>query len=225
VTSSVTEQGGTTSARRFIIGDIHGCWRTLRALLDKAGLNEADEVISIGDMVDGGGNSAGVLRYFRHTPHVCAIMGNHERKHVWSYRGQVAAGDAQVETRAQIGEADYPAALAWMAALPNYLDLPEALLVHGFYLPGVPLTGQPPMVLTGTLEGEALVRERCAWPWYEHYDGEKPLIVGHRDYTGQQQVLNFRDRVFGLDSRCVYGGNLSGLLLPEFRVVQVRSCE
>ena len=211
--------------RRLVIGDIHGCWRSLNALLDKAGLGDEDEIISIGDLVDRGTDSAAVLRFFRTTPRARAIMGNHERKHIRSGGGATPDDDGLIETRAQIGEADYPAALLWMAALPVYLDLPEALLVHGFFLPGVPLVKQPEQVLVGTQAGEMLVRERCAWPWYEHYDGEKPLIVGHRDYTGQQQVLNYRERVYGLDSRCIYGGWLSGLLLPEFRLVQVRCAD
>lgn len=38
----------------LVIGDIHGCYAELRALLDKAGLTEADHIISIGDCVDRG---------------------------------------------------------------------------------------------------------------------------------------------------------------------------
>lgn len=207
--------------RRLIIGDIHGCAQSLAALLDKAGLGDDDEMISIGDMVDRGPDSAGVLRFFRDHPRARAIMGNHERKHIRSFQGLIRADEAQIAARAQIGETDYPAALDWMAGLPIFLDLPEALLVHGFYMAGLPLSAQPDAVLVGTLSGEALVRAHRPWPWYEHYEGEKPLIVGHRDYTGHQQVLNYRDRVYGIDSRCVYGGWLSGLLLPDFRVIQV----
>jgi predicted phosphodiesterase len=36
----------------LIIGDIHGCYVELLALLDKAGLGEEDVVIGIGDIVD-----------------------------------------------------------------------------------------------------------------------------------------------------------------------------
>lgn len=38
----------------LVIGDIHGCYIELQALLEKAGLNEGDSIISVGDFVDRG---------------------------------------------------------------------------------------------------------------------------------------------------------------------------
>ena len=35
----------------LVIGDIHGCYDELQALLDKAGLTEGDDISSIGDCV------------------------------------------------------------------------------------------------------------------------------------------------------------------------------
>ena len=49
----------------------------------------------------------------------------------------------------------------------------------------------------------------------------KPLIVGHRDYSETMEVFNYQDRVFGIDTRCVYGGSLTGLLLPDFKFISV----
>mgnify|MGYP006212485299 CR=1 FL=1 len=45
----------------LVIGDIHGCYDELLALLDKAALGADDEIIAIGDMVDRGPKSAQVL--------------------------------------------------------------------------------------------------------------------------------------------------------------------
>ncbi len=33
----------------------------------------------------------------------------------------------------------------------------------------------------------------------------------------------YQDRVYMLDSRCVYGGELTGLLLPDFKLISVPS--
>ena len=94
--------------KQLIIGDIHGCYDELQDLLDKAELTSEDQIISIGDMVDRGPKSAESLNFFRTTPNALSIQGNHERKHVRSFRGQTEAAASQVITRAQIGEADYP---------------------------------------------------------------------------------------------------------------------
>ncbi len=106
---------------------------------------------------------------------------------------------------------------------PTYIDLPDALLVHGFYEPGVALEDQRETVIVGTLSGEEYLRKRWSWPWYERYDGSKPLIMGHRDYTDKMQVLNYKDRVWGIDTRCVYGGSLTGVMLPGFDIISVPS--
>lgn len=211
------------SMKHFIIGDIHGCYQELLDLLDKAGLSSNDQIIAIGDLVDRGPQSAEALTFFQQTPNVCSILGNHERKHIRSFRGEVEPADSQRITRAQIGEADYPAAVAYMDQIPRYLELPDAILVHGFYEPGVPLPEQQETVIVGTLTGERYLREHYRWPWYELYDGTKPLIVGHRDYTGAMQPLIYRECVYGLDTRCCYGGSLTGLLLPDFKLISVPS--
>jgi serine/threonine protein phosphatase 1 len=210
--------------KQLIIGDIHGCYDELQDLLDKVGLSSDDQIISIGDMVDRGPKSAEVLKFFRTTPNAMSIQGNHERKHVRSYRGQTEAAASQTITRAQIGEENYLDAIAYMDDLPRYLELPDATLVHAFWEPDVVLEDQRETVIVGTMSGEEYLRNKGIWPWYEYYDGDKPLIVGHRDYSdGQMRPFVYEDRVYTIDSRCVYGGWLTGLLLPEFKLIEVPS--
>lgn len=210
--------------RQLIVGDIHGCYDEFMELLDKAALAGDDEIIAIGDLVDRGPESARVLNFFRATPNTRSIMGNHERKHVRSFRGEVTPASTQMVTRHQIGASDYPAAVDYMDSLPRWLELPDALLVHGFWEPGLPLAEQKETVIVGTLTGEHYLRDSGLWPWYERYDGDKPIIVGHRDYSGgQKKPCIYKERVYGLDSRCVYGGSLSALLLPEFTLISVPS--
>ncbi len=110
-----------------------------------------------------------------------------------------------------------------MNTLPLYLDLPEALVVHGYFEPGLPLSQQRSTVLCGTMGGDKHLRTAYDRPWYELYDGEKPLLVGHHNYSGTDQPFVYRDRVFGLDMDCVTGKALTGLLLPSFRFVSVPS--
>ncbi len=209
--------------KHLVIGDIHGCYHELLDLLDRAGLSSDDQIMAIGDVVDRGPHSAEVLAFFQRTPNTRSILGNHERKHIRSFRGEIQPAASQRITRAQVGEPDYPAAITFMDQFPRYLELPDAILVHGFYEPGVSLVDQREAVIVGTLSGEGYLRERYRWPWYELYDGAKPLIVGHRDYTGLMQPLIYHDRVYGIDTRCCYGGALTGLLLPDFKLISVGS--
>ena len=65
--------------------------------------------------------------------------------------------------------------------------------------------------------------QRYDRPWYELYDADKPVIVGHFNYTGTNQPFIYRDKVYGLDTDCVTGKSLTGILLPSFQFVSVPS--
>jgi serine/threonine protein phosphatase 1 len=206
----------------LVIGDIHGCWPELQALLDKAGLGAGDSIIALGDVVDRGPETPEVLEFFRRQATARSLMGNHERKHIRGARHEVRLAQSQKIARLQLGEA-YLGALAFMETFPLYLELPEALLVHGYLEPGVPMEEQRDTVLCGTMGGDKYLREHYTRPWYELYAGEKPVIVGHLDYCRKGEAFIYQDLVYGLDTSCVHGKVLTGLLLPGFQVLSVPS--
>jgi hypothetical protein len=206
----------------LVIGDIHGCYDEFQALLDKAGLADEDAIVSVGDCVDRGPNTPAVLRFFQEQPNALLIMGNHERKHVRADRHEVNLALSQRISKIQFAET-YPDALAFMSKLPLYLDLPDALAVHGYFEPGLSLLQQHAIVLCGTMGGDNYLHAHYDRPWYELYDGDKPLLVGHHNYSNTDQPFVYQDRVFGLDTDCVTGRALTGLLLPSFKIVSVPS--
>jgi serine/threonine protein phosphatase 1 len=206
----------------LVIGDIHGCYKELQDLLQKAGLSEDDLIVSIGDCVDRGPDTPAVLRFFNEQKSRRLIMGNHERKHDRASRYEVKLSRSQIISKMQFGD-EYPKALKFMGSLPLYLDIPEALVVHGYYEAGLPVEQQLPSVLCGTMGGDKHLVELYSRPWYELYDGSKPILVGHQNYSGTDQPFVYQDRVFGLDTDCVTGKSLTGLVLPSFRFVSVPS--
>jgi len=210
-------------AQTLVIGDIHGCLDELRELIDRAALCAGDQIIALGDVVDRGPHSAGVVRFLREHPQARSIRGNHEQKHILSRRGRLQPSLSQNIARREMGEQAHAEACAWMSDLPLYIQRPEALLLHGFFEPGVPLTEQKPHVTMGTMSGERHLQRTLPEPWYRLYDHPTPIVVGHRDYRRDGQPFVYQDRVFGLDTTVYSGGRLTGLLLPAFRFVQVQS--
>jgi len=71
-------------SRTIFIGDIHGCLYELRALTNALDLYLGDRLVFLGDLVDKGPDSLGVIRQVRlllslYPGSVC-IAGNHEEK-------------------------------------------------------------------------------------------------------------------------------------------------
>ncbi len=153
-----------------------------------------------------------------------SVMGNHERKHLLVRAGEIEAQLSVRLVRQELGEAAWRRACDWMDGLPPLIELPEALVIHALWEPGVPQREQRPEMLVGAGEAEAELKRRLGdRPWYDLYDGPRPLICGHHDYGRTRTPLVVGDRLFGIDTGCVYGGDLTGLLLPEFRFLSVRS--
>ncbi len=208
----------------MIIGDIHGCADELDELLDAAGLGADDTIIALGDLLDKGPYPGRVYEFFRSTPNAYSIRGNHEMYHMKANTGKRFVSVPQMLTRWKLDE-HYKDALQFMQGLPLYMELDEALLVHGYYEPGRALEKQKKKVLLGLDKGKSYLRKKYNRPWFDLYDGDKPVIVGHKDYTNMQQPFIREGLVYGIDTRCVFGGSLTGLLLPSWHMIHVSARE
>ena len=203
-------------SRQIVIGDIHGCYDELVRLLEKISPREDDTVISLGDMLDRGPDSLKVFNLFRDRKNFGCITGNHERKHITGYYSY-----AQEITRLQFND-EYETAIHWLMQLPYYREYDSAIVVHAAIEPGIPLEDQREDVLCGASSGEKHLQNKlCGKPWYELYDGEKPIIFGHTVFDGTPMVYN--DIVYGIDTGACHGGRLTAITLPDFEFFSVQS--
>lgn len=65
----------------YAIGDIHGCAKSLRHLVEWVSLGAEDTLVTLGDYIDRGSNSRGVIKYLRDISeqlNLVALKGNHE---------------------------------------------------------------------------------------------------------------------------------------------------
>lgn len=225
----------------FVVGDVHGCLQEFEELLRVAGVGPRDKVVAVGDLVDRGPATPGVLAYFSRRAHFHSVRGNHEHKHLEA--DQLAVGPPKVSregppprlpelareglglsptlTRAALDEAQYARLLATIATFPFHLEIPDAHVIHAFLDPCVPLASQREAVLVGLPGVQAALHARYARPWYELYQGDKPVVVGHVDYGVKGAPLVHEERVYGIDTGCCHGGRLTGLWLPDFELVSV----
>lgn len=205
--------------RRFAITDIHGCNATFNALLDQIDFGRQDELYLLGDYVDRGPDSKGVidsiwrLQDSGHTVH--CLMGNHELmminafeeqqwKDTWfSNGGQATMRSFQVNSLLDIPE-EY---LRFLLQLPFYLEADNYLMVHA----GINFREKEPLEDTFSL---LWIRD-----WYGDIDydwlGDRIVLHGHtpvpRTVTEQQYEDLSEDQVLDLDCGCVFNRPLVGL--------------
>jgi hypothetical protein len=165
-------------SRYVIIGDIHGMLGALEELLDRVGLRDDDVVVFVGDLMDRGPDSAGVVRRVRELAQdydVTLIKGNHEAKHERYRRARAIAPDHSSSVRGareleSITRALDPVDLAFLETAVLWYRIAEhdALVVHGGIpprmelLPGTNGDGSE-NALFGPTSLTALDSENRAW--------------------------------------------------------------
>lgn len=235
-----------TMARRIFIGDIQGCRAELERLLEATGFDPAqDELHPVGDLVNRGPDSAGVLRLLSTLP-TGGVLGNHD-----VHLLRVAAGRRTLredDTLAELLAApDRDDLLTWLRARPFVRKWDDVWVVHAALHPSwsdpeAELRGLDPLVQHPAIDFATRARyakpsgerPRADWPppqapyapWFEHWfesrvGDHRTVVYGH--WARMDLVL--RPRLRGLDSGCVWGGHLSAWIAEEDRIVQVKAAK
>ena len=214
--------------RTLIIGDVHGCLQELDDLLEHSGWTESNNLIFTGDLVAKGPNSKGVLERARDCK-ARAVCGNHDQ-HCLQWRQAKQTGsllptlsDTHKNVAPVLKEDDWQ----WLESLPYWLELAQynALVVHAGLLPGIPLAQQTPSNLMNMRsildDGSASKTCEQGVPWASLWPGPQLVVFGHDAVRALQRYPH----ALGIDTGCVYGGELTGLWLPERQLVSVPACK
>ena len=228
-----------------VIGDVHGCRAELESLLaslgyvldfdaggQQAGAAHPDgrRAVFLGDLVDRGPDSPGVLRLVMgmvSAGTALCVPGNHEAKLLRALRGRnVTVSHGLAETLGQLaGEPE-----SFRASVAEFIDG----LVSHYVLDGGRLVVAH-AGLAERLQGRASgrVRSFCLYgqttgetdeyglpvryPWAADYRGRAIVLYGHTPVPAPEWVNN----TMCLDTGCVFGGALTALRYPERTVASV----
>lgn len=155
------------ATRYAIVGDVHGAIGPLDALLEALVLSAGDHLVFVGDLVDKGPDSAGVVKRVRQLSETAAfkvtlIEGNHEDRHRRYYRNKTerpgvarsmaARSDDFVELDRQLSPKDRQ----FLERAQPFLRIPEwnILVVHGG-IPGTMTTLPASLEVAAALRGKA----------------------------------------------------------------------
>jgi diadenosine tetraphosphatase ApaH/serine/threonine PP2A family protein phosphatase len=210
-------------ARIIVIGDVHGCYAELLDLLDQLQVGKDDRLVFLGDLVNRGPDSHGVVSLVRSLPNTLCLMGNHELR-LLRYRKErdpKILKDYDWETVRQLDEQDW----RYIEDLPLTHHLPDlqTVCVHGGFLPDQPWNKQGAEIVTRiqVIDADGKAKKRTEAPqgrnWADEWEGPPFVVYGH---TPRPDVYR-RPWSLGLDTGCVYGGFLSAAILPEREIVQV----
>ena len=198
--------------RRWVIPDVHGCVKTLRSLITEL-IRPAryDELYFLGDYVDRGPDSKGVVDFIRSLQNdefnVTALKGNHEdfmvelydaekrSKNVWwhnfgnrKHKSWMAIGGKPTLESFGVNHireipVDY---IDWMRELPYYVNLEEFVLVHA----GLNFKNEDPF------------EDKRAMLWLRDYEikpekiGNRRIIHGHVPVNMELITLAIRNRYY-----------------------------
>jgi serine/threonine protein phosphatase 1 len=216
--------------RSYIIGDIHGCQADLAELIEKLPLNGSDRIVFLGDYIDRGPASCGVVSYLLELQkqRVCELVflkGNHEDM-LLSYLGLGGRhGEVFLYNGGRATVASYgltsgtpnaqelllripPEHLAFYQNLKTYFVMDRFLCVHA----GI----NPLKSLENQAESEVLwIRDKFI---YSPHPLPYTVAFGHTPASDVFYDLPYK---IGLDTGLVFGNKLSCLETEEKVLYQI----
>ena len=209
--------------RIIAIGDIHGHARALAALLRLIQPQPNDTVVTLGDYVDRGPDSKGVLDQLielENRCHLVSLMGNHEEMMLGAREGRdnfkfwmQFGGDAALDSYGPGRSVELVPWEHWafLKKLRLYYETEGHFFVHANYYPNRPFQEQDTQTLLWRpLEGSDVPGR--------HYSG-KTAIVGHSPQMNGK-ILDLNHLVC-IDTGCGHGGPLTALDITSGRIWQV----
>jgi serine/threonine protein phosphatase 1 len=223
--------------RRIVIGDIHGCINSLRGLLeDKIMVQMDDELYFVGDYIDRGPDSKGVIDHLigmKENGHsMIFIRGNHEEMliesfsseayfHPWIYNGGGATldsfGISREEYLERPGDQKFPAPyMEFLSFTTYYVELDKVFIVHAGF----------------NFMDENPFHDLDAMIWSRNFDYDrfkakgKPVIHGHTPVsleTIRETLFRPERTLINIDAGCVYTeypemGNLIALDIDRWQL-------
>jgi len=206
----------------FAIGDVHGQRVMLDLLLERVPIEADDEVVFIGDFIDRGPDSRGVveavLAFRLSHPRTVCLRGNHEDMFLdyidqgGRYENGVFMMNGGYDTLQSyaIDPREGPPRLPplhreFFDELLYYHETDGFVFVHAGLRPGVPLEEQ--------------THHDMLWIRHDFFDSDidigKPIVFGH---TPMQEVLDGLPRFLGIDTGAAYGNKLTCVRLSEGEV-------
>lgn len=206
--------------RTLVIGDVHGCHKELKKLLKEVKADPRhDRIIFIGDLINKGPSSKGVWELYREMNAV-SLLGNHELSMLMLADGKVHKHTKYFDKLKKEFGSSFDTLVRDVRKWPLWLKEKGVMMVHGGLVPGLKPEETDPWDLvtirTWDGKGDDLKNEKNP-PWFDFYKGKDLVVFGHWAALGG---LN-RKQVIGLDTGCVYGGELTCLILPERTFVRV----
>ena len=228
-----------------LIGDIHGCRTELVALLQQlgyqiTGTREAPVVeapagrqaIFLGDLVDRGPDSPGVLRLVMamvEGGQALCVPGNHDIKLLRKLSGKdvrITHGLAETLSQLEAEPDEFKQKIAkFIDGLVSHFVLDDGKLVVAHAGLKQELQGRA----SGRVREFALYGETTGetdefglpvrYDWTRDYRGSAMVVYGHTPVPEAEWV----NRTICIDTGCVFGGRLTALRYPERELVSVQA--
>jgi serine/threonine protein phosphatase 1 len=207
------------AGRTIAIGDIHGCAQALGALLEVIEPEHDDVIISLGDYVNRGPDTRGVVEQVIALESQCTLvplLGNHDQMLLDAFAGRAQAFSIWMHmgggstllsygaspggvTRTELGRIPAEHA-AFLKRCRPYHETESHIFIHAKYDPQLPMDRQPDWLL----RWEAL-RDGIPGP---HISG-KCVIAGHTSQKNAE-ILDVGHLVC-IDTYCHGGGWLTAI--------------
>ncbi len=181
----------------IVIGDVHGCYRTLLALIEQL---PHRNLCFVGDLIDRGKHSHLVVQYVINNGYQC-VLGNHEEMaldpvlyDLWYLNGGSRTVKGYGGFTEQLNEH-----IVWMKSLSLYIQYKNFIISHSYVLNVWDMD-----------KGSDRFREECLWNREFDVNNAPSGLVNVFGHTSVSKIVQIDNQIM-IDGGCVYNRKKSRL--------------
>lgn len=192
-----------------MVGDVHGCYHTLKKLITENWNPEEECLIQLGDLINKGPHSIECLKYYKklqkkHPSMVVLLRGNHEQMFLEFFQKKKKnrfISDLLEEMESQ--EEDASKILKWLSKTPLYWENNSIFISHA----GISESCKRPLI-ENDIRGVLYNREGLK-------NMGRLQIAGHNIVEGNKPHFNPKENAWHIDTGAWVKKNLTALKLNE----------
>lgn len=182
----------------IVIGDVHGCYKTLMALCEKLPHNR---LVFVGDLIDRGKDSKKVVDFVIKNNHYC-VMGNHEDMFTEPSLQPLWLSNGGLQTLKSYGDGsgdfvyDFEIHKEWMEKLPLIIEYKNFIISHSAVFGSWDIDHESNEFIQDAL-------------WNRNFKDDNKLPLGKINIFGHTAVEDIveEDYFMMIDGGCYYKSN------------------
>jgi serine/threonine protein phosphatase 1 len=213
----------------YIISDVHGCYKSLLALIEQFPNKQKSKICFVGDLIDRGINSFEVIEFVKNNNYAC-VMGSHEKALLQYSEFGVSEdlkkwyekGGGKETINSYSSKEKFNEHIEYLKSLPLYLEYQDYRTIDDRYLvvSHSAVADSWNLRLSLNAEDKRIFEQYCLYKRYKQFDNKDIFNIYGHAVRSEVKITSFDCNI---DLGCCYKGTNDAISNPRLCALEFPS--